>query len=327
MNDHRRAADDCQVQFAEGIQETEIARFVMRGADDGHHKAHQNAQQNGKERDLHRHQKAVGQVFPAAFLHEIDIKGFFQVQPYIFQPAPSGSVLFGTGSGFNLHGRISVPYFLQLSGGFQCCNGAVNILKESRISLADGNGVGFGSEGLRQNFQPIIARYVHCCRILVNDGGVHLACRHGGHSQRSVREAFRLLDVPCDVNVSRGPVLHSDSFAADIFPLPDGRTFGNDDNLSGFHIGNGEVHFPPAFRRNRDSGGGYVRLSGNYSRNHGIKAHVLNDQLPAGAPGYLPHDFRVNAQDGVSVPEFVGRESRFRHHQDSAVFRRWCAAA
>ena len=60
------------------------------------------------------------------------------------------SVLFGTGSGFNLHGRISVPYFLQLSGGFQCCNGVVNILKENRISLADGNGVGFGSEGFRQ---------------------------------------------------------------------------------------------------------------------------------------------------------------------------------
>ena len=49
----------------------------MGGADDGHHETHQNAQKYGKEGNLHRNQKAVGQVLPASFLNEIDLKRLF----------------------------------------------------------------------------------------------------------------------------------------------------------------------------------------------------------------------------------------------------------
>ncbi len=115
----------------------------MRGADDGYHKAHQDAQQDGEEGDLHRDQEAVGQVFPAAFLHEVDVKGVLQVQPHVFQPVPPGGVFTGSRGGLDLHGRVRGSYFLQPAGGFQVRNGAVDVLEKFRISLADGNGIGF----------------------------------------------------------------------------------------------------------------------------------------------------------------------------------------
>ena len=163
---------------------------------------------------------------------------------------------------------------------------------------------------------------VHPCRVPVNNHQVHLACRQCGHGQRPVGKAFRLLDVAGDVNVPRSSVLNADSPAPDIVPAPDGRTFGNDDHLGRLHVGNGKIHLFPAFRSHRDSGGRHIRLAGNHGRNHGIEAHVFNHQFLPGASGYFPHDLRINAHDGVFLPELIGRERGLRHHQDSAVIRR-----
>lgn len=81
LHDHRRSADNGQVDAANCIAELHFARLLMSGADDCHDEAERYAYQNRKEGDLQCFGETAGQVLPAILFNKVGVKLIAEILP------------------------------------------------------------------------------------------------------------------------------------------------------------------------------------------------------------------------------------------------------
>lgn len=71
LHHHRRAANDRQIDLSYPVQEFQLARLIVRRADNGDDKPENEADSHRAYRDKKRVQKPVRQIAPAVFLNKI----------------------------------------------------------------------------------------------------------------------------------------------------------------------------------------------------------------------------------------------------------------
>ena len=81
LNDNRSAPDHSQIDFAEQIQKTQFAGFIMCGADYRNGETEKNAEQDSGKCDFKRDQKTIAEIFPAVVLDEVDVKRVAEISP------------------------------------------------------------------------------------------------------------------------------------------------------------------------------------------------------------------------------------------------------
>ena len=74
LHDHRRAANDCEIQTADRVQDLQLAGILIGASDHSDEKTDHKPKKHSEKGQLQRNGEAVRQIFPPVILDEIQNK-------------------------------------------------------------------------------------------------------------------------------------------------------------------------------------------------------------------------------------------------------------
>ena len=141
---------------------------------------------------------------------------------------------------------------------------------------------------------------------------------HGGAGLGRRFEALGLLlELLHHVGVARRAALHADFLPLEQIRCRVGRRLLEDDDDARLDIRHREVDVFLPILRDRDAGGGKVRLARDHGGDHRVEVHVLDTELAAELLRDGLRNLHIDADDLLSTQEFIRRECRLRGHRQS----------
>ena len=167
---------------------------------------------------------------------EVEVKTFFQTPPDIF--AFGNDFVFGGGVIFGFE-VFNDP--VHLAGGFHFGKFGIEIFQELAVFLVYGKGVLLKGQRFGHEFEFRLLHGKDLCRFAVDDDGIKFSGTEGSHGDRGTGEAFWFFDIFGNIEVAGRSVLDADAHGAELGKVLERGVLGDQHQLAGDHIGNGEV--------------------------------------------------------------------------------------